>query len=102
MSVPVYPLHSRRGEDFFLSSVCFGNKNRYQDCFQRLYSSSNEVLCSDVIPRWDVLGWFFTTCTHPVAAVHAKMALFYDGERDNIMNKGKHSENFLQAIKTLF
>ncbi len=26
---------------------------------------------------------------------------FYDGERDNIMNIGKHSENFLQVIKIL-
>ena len=41
------------------------------------------------------------------AAAHAKMTLFYDwlfynDECNNIMNIGKHSENFLQAIKTLF
>nr|SVE79976.1 EOG090X0205 [Daphnia magna] len=97
---------------FLTSSVRFGNQKRYQDWFQRQYLStpesqslrcdlirfivgvihpSNEVLCSEIIPRWAVLGWLLTTCTHPVAAAHAKMALFYDwlfydGERDNIMN----------------
>ncbi len=24
---------------------------------------SNEVLCSDIIPRWAVIGWLLTTCT---------------------------------------
>nr|CAG4646849.1 EOG090X0205 [Megafenestra aurita]SVE92248.1 EOG090X0205 [Megafenestra aurita] len=97
---------------FLTSSVRFGNQKRYQDWFQRQYLStpesqslrcdlirfivgvihpSNEVLCSDIIPRWAVLGWLLTTCTHPVAAANAKMALFYDwlfydAERDNIMN----------------
>ena len=100
---------------FLTSSVRFGNQKRYQDWFQRQYLStpesqslrcdlirfivgvihpSNEVLCSDIIPRWAVLGWLLTTCTHPVAAANAKMALFYDwlfydAERDNIMNIGK-------------
>lgn len=99
---------------FLTSSVRFGNQKRYQDWFQRQYLStpesqslrcdlirfivgvihpSNEVLCSDIIPRWAVLGWLLTTCTHPVAAANAKMALFYDwlfydAERDNIMNIG--------------
>lgn len=100
---------------FLTTSVRFGNQKRYQDWFQRQYLStpesqslrcdlirfivgvihpSNEVLCSDIIPRWAVLGWLLTTCTHPVAASNAKMALFYDwlfydAERDNIMNIGK-------------
>jgi len=97
---------------FLTSSVRFGHQKRYQDWFQRQYLStaesqslrcdlirfivgvihpSNEVLCSEIIPRWAVLGWLLTTCTHPVAAANAKMALFYDwlfydAERDNIMN----------------
>nr|CAG4642335.1 EOG090X0205 [Evadne anonyx] len=97
---------------FLTSNVRFGNQKRYQDWFQRQYLStpesqslrcdlirfivgvihpSNEVLCSDIIPRWAVLGWLFTTCTQQVAAANAKMALFfdwifYDAERDNIMN----------------
>lgn len=52
---------------------------------------SNELLCSDIIPRWAVIGWLLTTCTSTVAAANAKLALFYDWlffdpERDNIMN----------------
>ena len=51
----------------------------------------NELLCSDIIPRWAVIGWLLTTCTSAVAAANAKLALFYDWlffdpERDNIMN----------------
>nr|CAG4640665.1 EOG090X0205 [Eulimnadia texana] len=100
---------------FLTSNVRFGNQKRYQDWFQKQYLStpesqslrcdlirfivgvihpSNEVLCSDIIPRWAVLGWLLTTCTHPVAQANAKLALFYDwlfydAERDNIMNIGK-------------
>lgn len=115
---------------FLTSSVRFGNQKRYQDWFQRQYLStpesqslrcdlirfivgvihpSNEVLCSEIIPRWAVLGWLLTTCTHPVAAAHAKMALFYDwlfydGERDNIMNIGnsQYSNSCLSHFLTYF
>ena len=56
---------------------------------------TNELLCSDIIPRWAVIGWLLTTCTSNVAASNAKLALFYDwlffeAEKDNIMNIGKH------------
>jgi integrator complex subunit 3 len=52
---------------------------------------TNELLCSDIIPRWAVIGWLLTTCTSTVAAANAKLALFYDWlffdpEKDNIMN----------------
>ncbi|KAG8239928.1 hypothetical protein J437_LFUL019448 [Ladona fulva] len=52
---------------------------------------TNELLCSDIIPRWAVIGWLLTNCTSPVAASNAKLALFYDWlfydpEKDNIMN----------------
>lgn len=55
---------------------------------------SNEVLCSDIIPRWAVIGWLLTTCTSNVAASSAKLSLFYDWlffdpEKDSIMNIGK-------------
>ena len=64
--------------------VRFGQQKRYQDWFQRQYLStpesqslrcdliryicavihpSNELLCSDIIPRWAVIGWLLTTCT---------------------------------------
>ena len=52
---------------------------------------SNELLCSDIIPRWAVIGWLLTTCTSQVAGSNAKLALFYDWlffepDKDNIMN----------------
>ncbi|XP_006822318.1 integrator complex subunit 3-like [Saccoglossus kowalevskii] len=97
---------------FLTSKVKFGQQKRYQEWFQRLYLStpesqslrcdlirficgvihpSNEVLCSDIIPRWAVIGWLLTTCTSNVAASSAKLALFYDWlfyqpRLDNIMN----------------
>lgn len=97
---------------FLTSSVRFGLHKRYQDWFQRQYLATvesqslrcdlirfivgvihptNELLCSDIIPRWAVIGWLLTTCTAPVAASNAKLALFYDWlffdpEKDNIMN----------------
>ncbi|XP_020292373.1 integrator complex subunit 3 isoform X2 [Pseudomyrmex gracilis] len=97
---------------FLTSMVRFGNHKRYQDWFQRQYLATpesqslrcdlirfivgvihptNELLCSDIIPRWAVIGWLFTTCTSTVAASNAKLALFYDwlffeGDKDNIMN----------------
>ena len=64
--------------------VKFGSHKRYQDWFQRQYLSTqesqslrcdlirfivgvihptNELLCSDIIPRWAVIGWLLTTCT---------------------------------------
>ncbi|XP_028047540.1 integrator complex subunit 3 isoform X2 [Monomorium pharaonis] len=97
---------------FLTSNVRFGNHKRYQDWFQRQYLATpesqslrcdlirfivgvihptNELLCSDIIPRWAVIGWLFTTCTSTVAASNAKLALFYDWlffepDKDNIMN----------------
>ncbi len=52
---------------------------------------TNELLGSDIIPRWAVIGWLLTTCTNQVASSNAKLALFYDWlffnpEKDNIMN----------------
>lgn len=97
---------------FFDFQVRFGNHKRYQDWFQRQYLATpesqslrcdiirfivgvihptNELLCSDIIPRWAVIGWLLTTCTSSVAVSNAKLALFYDwlffdNEKDNIMN----------------
>ena len=105
----------------------FGQQKRYQDWFQKQYLStaesqslrcdliryicgvvhpSNEVLSSDILPRWAIIGWLLTTCTvrrrglrpsaagpapaptrlsarflclqSNVAASNAKLALFYD------------------------
>uniref|UniRef100_A0ACB8G826 Integrator complex subunit 3 n=1 Tax=Sphaerodactylus townsendi TaxID=933632 RepID=A0ACB8G826_9SAUR len=97
---------------FMTSRVRFGQQKRYQDWFQRQYLStpdsqslrcdliryicgvvhpSNEVLSSDILPRWAIIGWLLTTCTSNVAASNAKLALFYDWlffnpEKNSIMN----------------
>lgn len=59
-----------------------------------LIHPTNELLCSDIIPRWAVIGWLITTCTSNIALANAKMALFYDWvcydpKHDNIMNIGR-------------
>lgn len=97
---------------FLATQVKFGNQKRYQDWFHRQYLTtpeslslrcdliryicsiihpSNEVLCSDIIPRWAIIGWLLTTCTTSVSAANSKSALFfdwllYDAKMDNIMN----------------
>ena len=97
---------------FFTSNVKFGNHKRYQDWFQDRYFATpesqslrsdviryiinaihptNELLCSDITPRWAIIGWLLTSCTNPVALTNAKLAIFYDwlcfdSARDNIMN----------------
>lgn len=97
---------------FFTSNVKFGNHKRYQDWFQDKYFSTpesqslrsdviryiinvihptNELLGSDVTPRWAIIGWLLTTCTNPVALCNAKLSIFYDWlcfdpQKDNIMN----------------
>lgn len=97
---------------FFTSHVKFGNHKRYQDWLQDRYFATpesqslrsdviryiinaihptNELLCSDITPRWAIIGWLLTSCTNPVALSNAKLAIFYDWlcfdpQRDNIMN----------------
>ncbi|XP_067935501.1 integrator complex subunit 3-like [Watersipora subatra] len=84
---------------YLTTKVKFGNHKRYQDWFQRQYLStpesqslrndlirficavihpSNDMLQSEIIPRWAVIGWLLTTCTSNVAASTAKLALFWD------------------------
>lgn len=84
---------------FLLMKVKFGQQKRYQDWFQRQYLStaesqslrsdiiryicgcvhpSNDILCSDVIPRWAVIGWLLSTCTSRVASSYSHLALFWD------------------------
>lgn len=77
--------------------VRFGQQKRYQDWFQRQYLStpdsqslrcdliryicgvvhpSNEVLSSDILPRWAIIGWLLTTCTvSPVGQGHPRLLL---------------------------
>nr|CAD7416792.1 unnamed protein product [Timema poppensis] len=115
---------------FLTSSVRFGFHKRYQEWFQRQYLATqesqslrcdlirfivgvihptNELLCSDIIPRWAVIGWLITTCTSNVAGSNAKLALFYDwlffdAEKDNIMNigTGKVDTNMYKGGRTRY
>lgn len=77
-----------------LPQVRFGQQKRYQDWFQRQYLStpdsqslrcdliryicgvvhpSNEVLSSDILPRWAIIGWLLTTCTVRGGAVGSRL-----------------------------
>lgn len=79
--------------------VRFGHQKRYQEWFQKQYLSTaesqllrgdlirficgcihptNEILCSDIIPRWAVIGWLLSTCTSRVASSYCYLALFWD------------------------
>uniref|UniRef100_A0A1A9V9I8 SOSS complex subunit A homolog n=1 Tax=Glossina austeni TaxID=7395 RepID=A0A1A9V9I8_GLOAU len=97
---------------FLASSVKFGNQKRYQDWFQDKYFATpeshslrsdlirfiinvihptNDMLCSDIIPRWAIIGWLISSCTNTIASANAKLSLFYDWLffdpiKDNIMN----------------
>ncbi|CAI8028680.1 Integrator complex subunit 3 [Geodia barretti] len=99
--------------NFLLSKVKFGQHKCYQEWFQKKYLSTpesllivpelvrfvccvihppNEILQSDIVPRWAFIGWLLSLCQgkHAVLA-NAKLALFYDWlaynpELDNIMN----------------
>lgn len=51
----------------------------------------NEIIQSDVVPRWAVIGWLLKLCRKNYIEANVKLALFYDWlffyERvDNIMN----------------
>ncbi|CAG0882381.1 unnamed protein product [Cyprideis torosa] len=97
---------------FLASAVRLGNHRRYQEWFEKTYLNTdasqtlrsdlvrfivnvihptNEMLSSDITPRWALMGWLITGCPNPVATQNCKLALFYDWlyydpERDNIMN----------------
>ncbi|CAO1333852.1 unnamed protein product [Diamesa tonsa] len=86
-------LQIRTSRQFLTSSVKFGNHKRYQDWFQfsnhkryqdwfqdRYFNTSfihptNDMLCSDIIPGWAIIGWLLTSCTNPVGLANAKLAV---------------------------
>ncbi|XP_057956234.1 uncharacterized protein LOC131149630 [Malania oleifera] len=97
---------------FLLSHVKLGSQKRHQAWFARkfLYGPeketlicdivrficcahhpSNEIIQSDVIPRWAVIGWLLKCCRKNYVEANVKLALFYDwlffdDRLDNIMN----------------
>jgi len=97
---------------FILTQVKMGQQKRYQvwfsQCFMNTpdsnslvpdlirficgyYHPTNHVLCSDIVPRWAVIGYFFNCVKSSTVVANSKLALFYDWlffnkQTDNIMN----------------
>ena len=97
---------------FLATQVKFGQHQRYQNWFTKRYFTTpesqtlvcdciryicgvihptNEMLNSNIVPRWALIGWLLTTITSNVMAAQAKPALFYDWffynkDIDSIMN----------------
>ncbi|KAF3952134.1 hypothetical protein CMV_022279 [Castanea mollissima] len=97
---------------FLLTYVKFGSQRRHQEWFAKKFlcgmereslisdivrficcahHPTNEIIQSDIIPRWAVIGWLLTLCRKNYVRANVKLALFYDwlffDERvDNIMN----------------
>ncbi|XVF47226.1 hypothetical protein PTKIN_Ptkin03bG0092600 [Pterospermum kingtungense] len=97
---------------FLLTYVPLGSQKRYQTWFEKKFlfgpereslvvdivrficcahHPSNEIIQSNIIPRWAVIGWLLTYCRKNYIEANGKLALFYDwlffNEKvDNIMN----------------
>ncbi|MCO5586819.1 hypothetical protein L7F22_040763 [Adiantum nelumboides] len=61
---------------------------RYICC---VHHPTNQILQSDIVPRWAILGWLLKCCKSHQVEANAKLALFYDWlffmrNTDNIMN----------------
>ena len=61
---------------------------RYICC---VFHPSNELLCSDIIPRWAVIGWLLQTCTVSLIAyysivfrAHSGLVVEYQIHQENI------------------
>ena len=97
---------------FLLSDVKFGNHRRYPVWFAKKFLCTaeketllidivrficcshhppNEIILSDIIPRWAVIGWLLKCCRKKYVEASVKLALFYDWlffdeKVDNVMN----------------
>ncbi|KAI3798236.1 hypothetical protein L1987_33507 [Smallanthus sonchifolius] len=97
---------------FLFTQVKLGSQTRYQIWFGRKFLNvpeketvvinvirfiscahhpSNDIIHSNVIPRWAVIGWLLNCCTKNHVEANVKLALFYDWlffkeDVDNIMN----------------
>lgn len=97
---------------FLLTHVKLGSQKRYQTWFSKKFLCAperetlitdivrficcahhppNEIIQSEVIPRWAVIGWLLKSCTKNFIEAKVKLALFYDWlffdeKIDNIMN----------------
>ncbi|KAH7278133.1 hypothetical protein KP509_38G025700 [Ceratopteris richardii] len=97
---------------FILTHVQMGAQQRYQTWFVQRFLNTpesetlvcdlirficcahhppNQILQSDIIPRWAVIGWLLKCCKSHHVEANAKLALFYDWlffmkKTDNLMN----------------
>lgn len=97
---------------FMLTHVRWGSQRRYQAWFTQRFLSTpgsetlvcdlirficcvhhptNQILQSDIVPRWAIVGWLLKCCKSHHVEANAKLALFYDwlffmSKTDNIMN----------------
>ncbi|KAL1803125.1 hypothetical protein ACET3Z_031774 [Daucus carota] len=97
---------------FLLSDVKFGNHRRYPVWFAKKFLCTaeketllidivrficcshhppNEIILSDIIPRWAAIGWLLKCCRKNYVEASVKLALFYDWlffdeKVDNVMN----------------
>ncbi|CDP14922.1 unnamed protein product [Coffea canephora] len=97
---------------FLLTHVKLGNQKRYQVWFAKKFLGvperetlltdivrficcghhpPNEIIQSDIIPRWAVIGWLLKSSQRNYVEANVKLALFYDWlffdeKVDNIMN----------------
>lgn len=97
---------------FLLTHVKLGSQKRHQSWFTKKFLCGperetlitdivrficcahhppNEIIRSEVIPRWAVIGWLLKSCTQNHVEANVKLALFYDwlffnDKLDNIMN----------------
>ncbi|XP_074331920.1 uncharacterized protein LOC141668802 isoform X1 [Apium graveolens] len=97
---------------FLLIHVKFGSQRRYQVWFAKKFlfvaeretllidivrficcshHPPNEIILSDIIPRWAVIGWLLKCCRKNYVGASVKLALFYDWlffdeKVDNVMN----------------
>lgn len=97
---------------FLLTHVKLGSQKRHQSWFAKKFLCGpereslisdivrficcahhppNEIIQSEVIPRWALIGWLLKSCTKYHVEANVKLALFYDwlffdDKLDNIMN----------------
>lgn len=97
---------------FVMEHVKMGNQRRYQQWFIKAFVSTpesesivadivrficdvfhppNHILCSDIVPRWAMIGWLLKCVKSPAVLASVKLALFYDWlffdpAADSIMN----------------
>ncbi|KAG2383909.1 uncharacterized protein HKW66_Vig0256590 [Vigna angularis] len=84
---------------FLLTSIKLGHQKRHQVWFAKKFLNEpdkefviidivrficcahhppNEIIQSDIVPRWALIGWLLTSCRRNDVVANVKLALFYD------------------------